>query len=202
MGAGISALDLMGIRMDRIDLLEAKLEDAYIPGIIRSVKWKSGLRTGAVFSLCQDYRYVLWWVWDASLPLWLYALLNPSTATAWKLDPTLTRCAERARRAGAGGILIGNAGAIRETKSNLAVRHPDPIGCYNPDWLRVIVPLADMHIAGWGPLASKFGGDLVYASVFRELGTTLHRLELTDGGHPKHPLYTSYDVKPVPFSPY
>lgn len=185
--------------MNRADLLEEALWDAGIPSITRSTLRKDGIRTGAVFSLDEVYRYVLWWIWDTSRPLWLYALLNPSTATQLKLDATLSRCSERARRNGAGGILVGNAGGVRETKSTLAVKHPDPIGPHNGAWLRVIVPLADVHIAGWGPMACKFGGDRLYAEVFRELRTELSRLELTADGHPKHPLYTSYDVKPVPF---
>lgn len=70
---------------------EEAILDAPIPGIIRSTVRKDGIRTGAVYSLEQRddgqsmYRYVLWWVWASNLPVWLYALLNPSTATHLKL---------------------------------------------------------------------------------------------------------------------
>lgn len=39
-----------------------------------------------------DYRYTLTRVWDAALPTITFVLLNPSTADAEQLDPTLRRC--------------------------------------------------------------------------------------------------------------
>jgi hypothetical protein len=180
-------------------LLEQIIYDAPIPGIIRSTVRKDGLRTGAVFSLDELYRYVLWWVWDSRLPVWLYALLNSSTATQVKLDPTLTRQVERTRRGGGGGIVVVNSGAIRETDSKKAVKYSDPIGPHNRDWVKLVARQCDMCIAGYGPMASKFGGDKLFADIFKEMGVTLHRLELTNSGIPRHPLYTSYDVQPVPF---
>jgi hypothetical protein len=56
-----------------------------------------------------------------------------------------------------------------------------------------------MSIAGFGPMAAKFQGDTLLKSIFLDLGVPLHRLELSKNGVPKHPLYTSYDVQPVPF---
>lgn len=190
----------------KLNQFEEAIFDAGIPGIIRSTVRRDGTRTGAVYSLEQRrdghpvYRYVLWWVWGSSLPVWLYALLNPSTATHIKLDPTLTRCAERARRNGAGGICIVNSGGIRETDSKVAVRHADPIGPHNHLWIKLVSVLCDMHIVGYGPMAKRFGGDVLLQDIFLDQGIALHRLELSKAGIPKHPLYTSYDVKPVPFT--
>lgn len=176
------------------------VEHSGIDGIVRQVQFRDGRHTGAVFSLCGDYRYVLWWIWNFHLPLWFYGLLNPSTATELKLDPTLHRCRVRAEMRGAGGMVIGNAGGIRETKSQLAIRHLDPIGPHNRAWLELVVCLCDMHIVGHGPLAAKFGGDKLLQDIFLAVGVQLHRLELTDAGVPKHPLYTAYEIDPVPYT--
>lgn len=187
-----------------LDLLRRVIDDATIPGIIHETVRKDGIQTGAIYSLERRldghsmFRYLLWWVWDSTLPLWLYALLNPSTATHVKLDPTLTRCGERARRNGAGGFVVVNSGGIRETDSKVAVRLPDPIGPHNADWIRLVVPVCGMSIAGYGPMARKFGGDHLLRTIFRDLGTPLHHLGLSKEGIPKHPLYTPYDVKPIP----
>ena len=39
-----------------------------------------------------DYRYTLTRVWDLALPTVTFVLLNPSSADAVRLDPTLRRC--------------------------------------------------------------------------------------------------------------
>jgi hypothetical protein len=173
-----------------------------VPCLVRSVR-KDGEEAGAVYSLpvanVSKYRYVLWRIWDYTLPVWLYCMLNPSTATELKLDPTLKRQRQRAINGGAGGMVVTNSGAIRETKSKIAIRDIDPIGPYNEWWIRHIAPTCDMHIAGWGPMAKKFGGDQLVARALGEAGVQLHRLELSKGGFPKHPLYTSYAVQPTPF---
>lgn len=187
--------------MDTVTLIEQAVEDFadVTPCKFRMIRYVDGSSAGAVYSLCETYRYILWRIWDATLPLWMYCMLNPSTATEWILDPTIERQKRRSATGGAGGILVANAGAVRETKSALAVKHADPIGPDNRKWLEQFIPLADTHIAGWGPLASKFGGDRLVADVFRRSRKTLNCLEITKDGHPRHPLYTSYSVQPSPF---
>jgi len=53
---------------------------------------RDGLAT-AVFSPCRRWRYQLSRIWDADLPRINLLLLNPSTADAFHLDPTLRRAA-------------------------------------------------------------------------------------------------------------
>jgi hypothetical protein len=187
--------------MNMVTKIESAVENAALvtPCKYAIVRYTDGEQWGAVYSLDEVYRYVLWIVWDITLPLWMFSLLNPSTATEFKLDPTLTRCRTRAERGGAGGMLITNAGAVRETKSNLAVKHADPIGIHNELWLRMCVPLCDRHIVGCGPLAKKFGGDRLYTRVFQQAGVPLLALKVTADGSPGHPLYVGYDVEPFPY---
>lgn len=60
-----------------------------------------------------DYRYRLTRVWDPTLPTITFVLLNPSTADAEHLDPTLRRCVGFAKRDGFGGMVILNLYAFR-----------------------------------------------------------------------------------------
>jgi hypothetical protein len=187
--------------MSRVTKLESVVESAALvtPFKFVIVNELDGEQAGAVYSLDETHRYVLWRIWDITKPLWMWAMLNPSTATHFILDPTLTRCRIRAERAGAGGMIVGNAGAVRETDSSKAVRHADPIGEHNEFWLRLCIPLADKHIVGCGPLAKKFGGDKLFTRVFADAGVPLFALKRTADGSPGHPLYVGYDVEPFPY---
>ena len=55
-----------------------------------------------------DYRYSLTRIWDEALPAIMFVLLNPSTADAQQLDPTLRRCVSFAKCEGSGGMVILN----------------------------------------------------------------------------------------------
>lgn len=157
-----------------------------------------GSIAGCVLSTCGLYRYALWRIWSAAKPLWMMALLNPSTATEDQDDPTIRRCCTRAQRAGAGGIVVVNSGAVRETDSEKACRAVDPVGPDNEAWVRALIPTCSMHIAGWGPNAARFGGDKLIQQAFRDTGTPLFALAINRDGSPRHPLYVPYGAVPVP----
>ena len=48
--------------------------------------------TGALFSPCRRYRYLLWRIWDFSKPHATFCLMNGSTADEVADDATVTRC--------------------------------------------------------------------------------------------------------------
>jgi hypothetical protein len=159
-----------------------------------------GSVAGCVLSICGAYRYALWRIWDPAKPLWMMALLNPSTATEAEDDPTVTRCCVRAHRDGAGGLVVVNSGAIRETDPDQACAALDPIGPHNSAWVRALIPTCSMHIAGWGPKAARFGGDKLMSEIFSNSGVSLHALEINRDGTPRHPLYVGYSVQPLRFT--
>lgn len=154
--------------------------------------------TGMVLSADELHRYLLWWVWDWTLPLWLFLMLNPSKATHQREDPTVLRQAIRAHRNGAGGVLIGNAGALRETDRLKALKSEDIIGPDNQFWLMHAATVADKIIVAHGPDAAKFGGDRLIRRATE--GRQLYALKITAGGHPGHPLYIGYDQPLLEFS--
>src|SRR3954469_17706712 len=84
--------------------------------------------TGARFSADGLYRYALWRVWDADRGLCNFLMLNPSTADETVNDPTVARCARRARSWGYGGLVVTNLFAFRATDPSGLRAAPDPVG--------------------------------------------------------------------------
>ena len=151
---------------------------------------------GCVLSSCEKYRYVLWRIWDDTKPRWMFVLLNPSTADHETDDATITRQIIRAKMHGAGGIVVLNTGAIRETHSEKLKNYEDPIGPHNIFWIKQMIPECDIHIAGWGPKANLFKGGEIVKAIFKEMDIPLRALEINRDGSPKHPLYIGY-TKPL-----
>jgi hypothetical protein len=167
-------------------------------GKYEDIPRRPSVQGGAIFSPCEVYRYVLWRVWDWLLPIWLYGMLNPSKATHDEGDNTVDRQVERAYRNGAGGAIVANSAALRETDRLKAIRHPNPVGPDNLYWIKLASRYADRRIMAFGPDAAKWGGDQIMREAFD--GAALHALKITANGSPGHPLYIGYDEPLRPFS--
>ena len=133
-----------------------------------------------------DYRYSLTRVWDAALPNITFVLLNPSTADATQLDPTLRRCVSFAAREGFGGMVILNLYAFRSPYPRAMKAAADPVG---PDNDRVLAAATGTVVAGWGNNAHP--SRVAHALT---LLPRLHALSVTKRGNPKHPLYVRGDA--------
>jgi len=147
----------------------------------------------ALFSDDRMYRYALTRQWDDG-PWLVFVMLNPSTADAFRMDPTVTRCYRRAQNLGAGGLLVLNAFALRSTDPASLRRHPDPVGPLNDRAIAAHVRALDvMHVVvGWGsdPTLAAAGRDRAVLAVLRDAGTRPMRIgPPTKDGHPRHPLY-------------
>lgn len=180
--------------------IQQVLESVTSNHVVRSVKRHDGSERGAVFSLDETFRYLLWDIWDDTLPLWAFIMMNPSKATHLVTDPTVLRQCTRTRMNGGGGTIILNAGAIRETYSQKLKTYADCIGPHNREWISAVVPICDKHICGWGQEAMRFGGAQMVAEVFNDLGIQLTCFKVNRDGTPKHPLYVGYADQPIPYS--
>lgn len=149
----------------------------------------------ALISECGKYRYSLSRIWDASKPLMLFVMLNPSTADSDNDDPTIRRCIGFAKSWGYGGIMVGNRSAYRATNPNELKSMP--VDYYQNDInsqnLMDMYWKAEITIFAWGnppcelPICPLEGFDGTY------------HLGITKSYNPKHPLYLKKDVKPLKF---
>ena len=142
--------------------------------------------TSATADIQGDYRYKLTRVWNPALPIMTFVLLNPSTADATELDPTLQRCVGFARRDGFGGMLILNLYAFRTPYPKVLKTALDPVG---PENDRALSEATGTVVAGWGSNADP-------ARVVQAIALlpALHALGETKHGQPRHPLYVAADA--------
>ncbi len=164
--------------------------------------------SGALFSDCMVYRYLLWRVWNDSLPRALLLLMNPSTADEVDNDPTVERQIRRVLmwpeigfEFNVGGLEVANAFAYRETESSkLAGLHAagfDLVGPANDDTLVEAARRAAVVVCGWGLPGALGGRDQHVLGLLRANGITPYALQINQDGTPKHPLYVSYRTKPI-----
>lgn len=132
-----------------------------------------------------------------NLPLLLYIMFNPSSATAFKNDPTTTRCTGFAVDLKAGGFLIANLFAYCTPSPKLLKRCPSPIGPENDLWLPALRDLTQTHIAAWGVHGPFRGRDREVCRMF----PTLFHLSLTKEGIPRHPLMLEKSCRLAPYEP-
>lgn len=149
---------------------------------------------GAIFSPCRTWRYVLWRVWDESLPKVAFIGLNPSTADETQDDPTIRRCIGFARSWGYGGIHMLNLFAFRATDPRDLKAATQPIGPENNNRLILYCEASQLVVAAWGAHGAYRNRGTDARSMLWKLD--LHHLGLTKDGHPKHPLYLPKSLMP------
>lgn len=160
------------------------------------------MKSGAVFSPCRTYRYVLWREWDDSKPTLVFFMLNPSTADHRQLDNTVKGCLKRAVAWGYGRLVVLNLFALRSTDPKGLALVDDPVGPENDrliaDVLTFVDRQAGLVICGWGDdVAVGDRGRAVLASMEAQ-EIVAYALALNQNGSPKHPLYVAHAVRPRP----
>jgi hypothetical protein len=100
-----------------------------------------------------------------------FVLLNPSTADADQLDPTLRRCVTFAKREGFGGMVILNLYAFRTEHPKVMLAASEPVG---PDNDRILASATGTIVAGWGANAAP-------ARVAEALASSIGRMSRARG---------------------
>ncbi len=148
----------------------------------------------AVFSSDRRYRYVLWQWWDKK-PYCMFIGLNPSTADENDDDPTIRRCVNFASDWGYGGLCMVNLFALRATDPNEMMKRSEPVGPENDRLLLELSEQAGIVIAAWGTRGAFQNRDNAVYTLIKNLKC----FGLTQGGHPRHPLYLPKNTKLIPF---
>ncbi len=151
----------------------------------------------AVYSECEKYRYVLTVCWDDAARRLLYVMLNPSKATELANDPTIERCERRARQLGYGAFSVVNLFGLRETHPERLRRARRPVGPENEEFILSAADKADDILAAWGVHGAHRDQGGKIRELLQERGHRLFCLGQTKQGHPRHPLYISYEIRPT-----
>lgn len=156
--------------------------------------------SGASFSDCRRYRYRLWRRWDTEIRPLLFVMLNPSTADEDQLDATVTRCLNRAKTMGAGGLEVVNLFAWVSTDRTVLPSVSDPAGPLNDKAIKEAAATALAVICAWGTDGALNGRDKQVSALLRDAGIQPLALAINRDGSPKHPLYISGSAEPFPWS--
>lgn len=151
-----------------------------------------GVRATASYSDCETYRYSLTRRWGDG-PILLVVMLNPSTATETRNDPTIARCETRARSAGFAALEVVNLFAFRATRPADLRRAADPVGPQNDAQILESSARAARILCAWGIHGAFRGRGAEVGSRLAATVGALWHLGLTRDGAPRHPLYLPGD---------
>ena len=153
--------------------------------------------SGALFSSCRRWRYLLWRRWDAAAPVANFLMLNPSTADEFRLDPSCTRARLYAERWGYGSLIVTNLFGWRATDPRAMKAARDPVGRGNDRAILRAAREADLVVCAWGNHGAHMSRSLSVISLLRDSKIRLNALRLTGIGEPGHPLYLPANLKPT-----
>jgi len=145
--------------------------------------------SGAVFSRCRRWRYLLWRRWDARLPVANFLMLNPSTADELKLDPSCTRARLYAERWGYGALIVTNIFGWRATDPDDMKAARDPVGRGNDAAILRAARESAIVVCAWGNHGAHLERSATVLALLRAGGVALHALRINGAGEPAHPLY-------------
>ena len=137
------------------------------------------------------YRWELAHVWDPGTPPILWIMLNPSTADAFKDDPTMTRVIRFSGNLGYGGCTVLNLFSYRATdptdlRDQLNPNPLNAIGAHTDEIISRRAGEIDHVMCAWGSHGPDWRVKQVWELIKNNyclcLGTT-------KSGAPRHPLY-------------
>jgi len=154
--------------------------------------------SGATFSPCRRWRYLLWRRWDASRPAANFLMLNPSTADEVNLDPTCARARSYAERWGYGALIVTNAFGWRATDPDDMRAAEDPVGPGNDAAIVKAAKASAIVVCAWGNHGAFQDRSARILQLLR--GIPLHALRVNANGEPAHPLYLPGSLPPLAWS--
>lgn len=161
----------------------------------------------AVFSSCGRHRYLLTRTFGEGGTC-LFVLLNPSTATAEKDDPTIRKVKTYARDFGYGRLAVVNLFSYRATnpaalrKELVTGGLEATVGPDNDEYILAAAKEAAQIVLGFGAgvdttRATRVRREMRTEALYRLLAPfDLYALERTGEGLPGHPLYLSGSLRP------
>ena len=154
--------------------------------------------SGAAFSRCRRWRYLLWRRWDEAKPAANFLMLNPSTADEVQLDPSCTRARNYAVRRGFGSLLVTNIFAWRATDPEEMKAVRDPVGRGNDAAILRAAREAAIVVCAWGNHGAHGERGSKVLDLLKANSVELNYLRINKAtGHPAHPLYLPGTLEPL-----
>ena len=152
--------------------------------------------SGAQFSPCRRWRYLLWRRWDAARPVANFLMLNPSTADEFRLDPSCTRARVYAERWGYGALIVTNIFGWRATDPEEMKAVRDPVGRDNDRAILRAARESAIVVCAWGNHGTHMGRSQAIRELLRKAKIAPRVLRMNAGGEPAHPLYLPARLRP------
>ena len=153
--------------------------------------------SGALFSTCRRWRYLLWRQWDKTLPVANFLMLNPSTADEVQLDPSCTRARVYAERWGYGSLIVTNLFGWRATDPQDMKAAREPVGRGNDRAILQAAREAAIVVCAWGNHGAHLERSGKVLTQLKKARIPLHALRINGAGEPAHPLYLPGNLAPV-----
>ncbi len=153
--------------------------------------------SGATFSSCRRWRYLLWRRWDVGKPVANFLMLNPSTADEVRLDPTCSRARDYAERWGYGALIVTNVFGWRSTDPAAMRAAKDPVGPGNDAAIVSAAKESALVVCAWGNHAGHLKRSAAVSRLLIEAKVKLHALRVNANGEPAHPLYLPGNLRPL-----
>lgn len=158
--------------------------------------------SGAIFSDCRKYRYVLWRRWN-SVSLFgddpmnhiMFIGLNPSTANENDDDPTIRRVIRFAKDWGYNGVYMLNLFAIVSADPKVLQTPGLDLQMNNQHWIDRMYQLSADVLFAWGTFKEAKTRAKEIISMFPYAIC----LGKNADGSPKHPLYIAANTVPNKF---
>jgi hypothetical protein len=154
--------------------------------------------SGASFSRCRKWRYLLWRKW-ADGPVANFLMLNPSTADEVKLDPSCTRARLYAERWGFSALVVTNLFGWRATDPDDMKAARDPVGSQNDKSILEAAQQAHLVVCAWGNHGAHRDRSKKVVELLRRNDISLTVLRLNSNGEPAHPLYLPGALRAAPW---
>lgn len=157
------------------------------------------LNAWALFSPGQTRRYLLGRIWDPSLPIDRWTMINPSMAGGRESDPTITKVRGFTPPT-SGGFIVGNLTSVIATDPRLlrgllhVGRAMRPSEQLDLDALDLLLTMPGPLIAAWGRFPS-----VAVERTLRPVAESVRAQSplcygTTKGGEPRHPLMLPYST--------
>lgn len=130
--------------------------------------------------------------------------INPSTADAFKDDPTVRKLSYFTALHNGKTMLVGNVFAYRTPKVKELAEFDDPVGPDNAQAISEIIRDADILVPCWGarqkiPSSLHPAMDELQERLKAVKKKPLKVFGLTKSGDPQHPLYLPYSTELIPW---